>query len=137
MAASVCSPAPFRSRLFPCLIACLATASILGCRKDPYPCVKVSGKVTYEDGSLIPAERIRIQFVSQTPPVDPKTSPKTGSAEASRTTGRFDSDDVCPGGRDYLGRAQGRYPMHSQGLTDARPCSGGILGPCQDAVDRA
>jgi hypothetical protein len=47
--------------------------------------------VTYEDGSLIPAERIRIVFVSQAPLIDPKTSPRRGLAEADRTTGKFDS----------------------------------------------
>lgn len=91
MAASDCSLVLFQARRFACIIASLAVTFTLGCRKDPYPCVKVSGKVTYEDGSLIPAERIRIQFVSQTPPIDPKTTPKTGTAEASKSTGIFDS----------------------------------------------
>jgi len=45
--------------------------------------------VTYEDGSLIPAERIRLVFVSQTPPIDPKTAPRNGAADADVKTGEF------------------------------------------------
>jgi len=91
VAASLPSLVPFPARLLPCLIGCLALASVLGCHKTPYSCVKVSGKVTYEDGRLIPAEKIRILFVSQTPPIDAKTSPRNGNAEADVATGRFDS----------------------------------------------
>ena len=62
----------------------------LGCHRAPYACEKVSGKVAYEDGSLIPAERIRIVFVSQKPPIDPKTGPRNGAADADPQTGKFD-----------------------------------------------
>ncbi len=41
----------------------------------------VSGKVTYEDGTPIAAKRVRVQFVPQVPPVNPKQHPHAGSAE--------------------------------------------------------
>ncbi len=71
------------------MFACLALAIAPGCHREPYSCVKVSGKVTYEDGSLIPADRIEVAFFPQTPPIDPKTPPKAGSAEADGKTGAF------------------------------------------------
>ena len=71
--------------------ACLALLAFAGCQKGPYSCMKVSGKVTYEDGSLIPAERIRLVFVSQRPPIDPKIAPRNGTAEVDVKTGVFNS----------------------------------------------
>ena len=70
------------------LLVMLATA--VGCKREPYACVPVSGKVTYEDGSLIPAERIRLIFVSQAPPANPKAYPRDGSAMVNVKTGTFD-----------------------------------------------
>ena len=68
----------------------LALAAISGCsRSQPYSCVKVSGKVTYKDGSLIPAQRMRLIFVPQTPAIDPKTPPKDGMTEVDVQTGKF------------------------------------------------
>jgi hypothetical protein len=67
-------------------------AGVAGCGKQtPYACVPVSGKVTYEDGSLIPADEIRLVFLSQTPPTDPTTPPRNGNARADGKTGMFDS----------------------------------------------
>jgi hypothetical protein len=68
---------------------CLPFLAGFGCNKRPYACDKVSGKVTYEDGSLIPAERIRMVFVPQRPPIDPKTAPRNGTADADVKTGAF------------------------------------------------
>ena len=44
--------------------ACLLLLCGCGAR-DPFGYVKVSGRVTYEDGSRIPAERIVLTFVPQ------------------------------------------------------------------------
>ena len=47
------------------LLWCLA-ASLTGCGSGaPFDIVSVSGKVTYQDGSLIPADRIVVTFVPQ------------------------------------------------------------------------
>jgi hypothetical protein len=54
---------------------CLASILWLaGCGgSQPFSTVPVSGKVMYEDGSLIPAPQIQVMFVPQVPPVDKKT----------------------------------------------------------------
>jgi hypothetical protein len=71
-------------------VGALALAAISGCgRSHPYSCVKVSGKVTYKDGSLIPAQRMRLIFVPQTPAIDPKTPPMKGMTEVDVKTGNF------------------------------------------------
>ena len=68
----------------------VSLAGLSGCGSgDPFPYVKVSGKVSYDDGSLIPADRIVVQFVPQVPPLDPKTVPPYGLAEVDPKTGRF------------------------------------------------
>jgi hypothetical protein len=73
------------------LVLLLVLLGFCGCDKQPYSTVKVSGKVTYEDGSLIPADRIHIIFVSQAKPIDPKIHPRAGLADADPKTGKFDS----------------------------------------------
>jgi len=73
-----------------CLISLAAAVVSDGCSdKRPYRCVPVSGNVTYQDGSLIPADQIHLTFISQTPPVN-STPPKYGAADADGKTGRFD-----------------------------------------------
>ena len=65
--------------------------AVSGCGDSkPYSCVKVSGKVTYDDDSLIPADEIRLTFLSQTPPIDPKIPPHNGTVDADGKTGQFD-----------------------------------------------
>jgi len=65
-------------------------AAAVGCKREPYACVPVSGKVTYDDGSLIPADKIRIKFLSQATPSDPKLHPREGAAKVNVKTGAFD-----------------------------------------------
>jgi hypothetical protein len=72
------------------LILAILLVATGGCRRHPYACVPVSGKVTYEDGSLIPAEKIRLVFISQAPPDDPKVPPRDGAAIVDVKTGTFD-----------------------------------------------
>jgi hypothetical protein len=62
-----------------------------GCSKTgPYSCTNVSGKVMYEDGSLIPADQIQVVFLPQMTPIDSRTPPKPGRADADGKTGKFD-----------------------------------------------
>jgi hypothetical protein len=66
---------------------CVALATTLvalsGCNPHPYSTTKASGKITYDDGSPIPAKGgIRLQFYSQAPVVSQKTPPRTGMAMA-------------------------------------------------------
>ncbi len=73
------------------LVFVFALAAIAGCSRQPYGCVPVSGRVTYDDGSLIPADKIRLMFVSRAPPVDQKHHPRDGSTVVDVKTGTFDS----------------------------------------------
>ncbi len=52
---------------------------------------KVSGKICYEDGTLIPSEGnyLRLTFYSQTPPMDSKTHPRPATAEVNLQDGTF------------------------------------------------
>jgi hypothetical protein len=71
---------------------------------NPWSTVDVSGKITYEDGSVIPAQSIKLYFASQTPPADAKTFPKQGSVGVNAADGSFDKittykygDGLIPG----------------------------------------
>jgi hypothetical protein len=75
----------------------IALASVLptviiavGCgQSTPFDIVKVKGKVTYEDGSLIPAHRLVVKFHPQVEAIDAKTHPRYAQAEADPKTGEF------------------------------------------------
>ncbi len=68
----------------------ITTVALGGCgNPEPFAYVKVKGKVTYEDGTLIPASRIVVSFVSQAPPIDGKTHAPPGRAEVDVKTGEF------------------------------------------------
>jgi hypothetical protein len=66
-----------------------AVVAVAGCSKEPFPFAQVSGRVTYEDGSVIPAPVVRVIFISLAPPVDNKTFPRPGMAEVDPATGKF------------------------------------------------
>jgi hypothetical protein len=62
----------------------------VGCGSDaPFEMAQVQGKVTYEDGSLIDAPRVVVEFHPQAEPLDPKTYPKPASAEVNTADGTF------------------------------------------------
>ncbi len=72
-------------------VALLALAGLCGCGgSDPFPYVKVKGTITYDDGSLIPADRIELRFISQAPPLNPQTYPRKGVANVDPKTGAFE-----------------------------------------------
>lgn len=71
-------------------MAAVLLAGLSGCGGgDPFGVVPVSGKVTYDDGSLIPAERIAVTFVPQAEAKDQKTFPRLGKADVDVKTGEF------------------------------------------------
>ena len=83
--------------------ACCGMLLLAGCEQPPYKTVPVSGKVTYDDGTPIPAQRVRVQFVPLVAPVNAKQYPHPGNAElspdgtfANVTTWKY-ADGVIPG----------------------------------------
>ena len=75
-----------------------------GCSDEPFSFVRVSGKITYADGSLIPGERIVVQFI----PIEAKTSGKR----------------VAGGATGYLNPQDGTFSS----LTTHKPQDGAVPG---------
>jgi hypothetical protein len=73
-------------------VSALCLLLVAGCsgNGDPFSYVKASGKVTYEDGSLIPAKFIMVVFTSEAPPVG-NAHPLLGKAFVDTSTGEFHS----------------------------------------------
>jgi hypothetical protein len=70
--------------------AACCLALVAGCGSgEPFSYVKVSGKVAYEDGSLLPVDALVVFFHPQCGPIDPKTNPKMGMAVVDPKTGEF------------------------------------------------
>jgi len=55
----------------------------------PYDTVSVSGEISYEDGSRIPASQITLIFIPQVAPLDAKTHPRPAVAEVDVNDGTF------------------------------------------------
>lgn len=71
--------------------------------------MKVSGTVTYDDGSLIPGERLVVTFLPQMKALNATTYPRPGIAEVDVNTGKFEcvtshkyGDGVVPGEHKIL-----------------------------------
>lgn len=60
-------------------VCCLSLLSASGCSNEPFPLVRVEGKITYEDGERIPVDSLMIRFVPLTPPLDEKTHARPGT----------------------------------------------------------
>ena len=68
-----------------------SVACAVGCSGgNPYDLVDVSGKVTYDDGSLIPAGSIMLKFDPEAAPIDTKTHPRKGFALVNVGDGTFE-----------------------------------------------
>ena len=72
------------------LFSLLCLTLVTGCGPTPpYATTPISGKVTYEDGSLIPGEQVTVTFVPQTPPIDPRTYPRPAGVVVNAADGTF------------------------------------------------
>lgn len=71
------------------LLIGLLFVAVSGCGKEPFATIPVSGKVTYEDGSLIPAKQIRLEFIPQAEPVNAKLHPRPGTTYVNVADGTF------------------------------------------------
>ncbi len=79
-------------RIWPCLglLSGMILTGVSGCGDGaPFDIVPVTGKVTYEDGSLITAPRVVVSFHPQVEPLDEKTYPRPGTAEVNSKDGTF------------------------------------------------
>jgi hypothetical protein len=66
--------------------------ALAGCGSGkPWELVEVSGKVSYEDGSVIPINSMMLYFASQQPPADAKTFPRQGSVSVNIADGTFNN----------------------------------------------
>jgi hypothetical protein len=63
---------------------------LVGCsgNNDPFSYARVSGTVTYDDGSIIPANKMKVSFHSESPPAGNKY-PRPGWALVDEKTGKF------------------------------------------------
>ena len=74
------------------LAACGVLCLLAGCGGgDPFSYVKVSGKVTYDDGSRIAVPEIKLTFYPLAPPADARTHQRPGVALVNVATGEFSS----------------------------------------------
>lgn len=65
---------------------------VVGCGDgNPFSQVKVTGKVSYEDGTLIPVDGLKLWFVSQEPPKPGGMSPRPAAAPVNVQDGTFDT----------------------------------------------
>lgn len=77
--------------LYKSAVAWAALLGASGCSESsPYDLVTVSGKVSYDDGSLIPASSIMLKFDPEAAPLDAKTHPRKGFALVNVGDGTFD-----------------------------------------------
>lgn len=87
------------------LFAFLILTTVSGCGEGgPFEYVPVSGKVTYEDGSLIEADSIRLGFTALDYPGDITLRPRPAKASLNVADGTFDcvtsykyADGLVPG----------------------------------------
>jgi hypothetical protein len=73
-------------------------ACVAGCSKTPYEIVPIHGKVTYKDGSLIPAESVFLWFYPQVDPLKPNVHARPGIATLNAKDGTFAYVSTCEHG---------------------------------------
>jgi hypothetical protein len=105
------------------LLAVLSAAAA-GCgSSNPYATVEISGKVTYEDGSLIQAEAIELVFSPQVQAVNAATSPRDARAVVNVADGTF----TCATSYEYGdGVIPGKHKVAVQPLKDGAPLRGPV-----------
>lgn len=76
-------------------LAALLPVAVAGCSSEPYETIPVSGKITLEDGSLVPAGVLKVLFVPQVEPIDAKTHPRPAYGLVNVRDGTFGSDEYA------------------------------------------
>ena len=77
------------------LALAMVLVSLAGCSKTPYDIVPIHGKVTYKDGSLIPAGSVFLGFHPQVDPLKPSVHARPGLAELNSADGTFAYASTC------------------------------------------
>jgi hypothetical protein len=86
----------------------------------PYPVARVSGLVSYRDGSPLPGDALQLTFYPQAAPLDGRTHPRAGSALVDGKTGRFEAATTF-GPRDGLIRGKHKVTVHLPGRLPLPP----------------
>ena len=102
------------------LLFAVTCCLLLGCGSSgPFDYEKVSGRITYEDGSPIPGPALRLRFVAQDAPEVERAFPRPAFAIVN-AEGEFDcvtshkyGDGLIPG--------KHKVSIEMEGLPDARP----------------
>jgi hypothetical protein len=100
------------------LLMLVSTVCLGGCRDDnPFSQVPVSGRILYEDGSIIPAKAMRLVFSSEAPAVG-NQHPRPASAFVNVSDGTFSEATTLTNG-DGLVRGKHKVvvdltPLESQ-----------------------
>jgi hypothetical protein len=98
---------------------------VAGCgNREPYQQVSVSGKITYQDGSLIPVDKLVLTFLPQGEPIDARTHPRPGTASVD-TSGHFDSATTH---KANDGLVRGKHKVSLAGV-NGKPLPSSIVGP--------
>ena len=106
------------------LVAC--SPLLAGCgAKDPFRYVRVSGKVTYEDGSLVPVDSLRLTFSADPPVKVGKDHARPGVATVDRANGEFRSVTSHTAGD---GLVAGKYKVTLAGV-NATSLSPSVVPP--------
>lgn len=120
------SARPSRIKLCSLGVAALA---IVGCwSSTPYPLTQVEGNVLYEDGSLIPAETVRLQFISLAETKSPKYPPKKANVQVDATTGRLTKATTYRYGDGVI---RGEHRVIVQAMNGGRPDVGLVPSSCE------
>src|SRR5262249_19886111 len=100
-------------RLFLILTCCIC----IGCGSSgPFKYVKTSGKITYDDGTPIPARNIRLQFAAQDAPRVEGAHPRPAIANVNEQ-GEFD----CVTSYKYCdGLIRGKHKVAIEQATDSK-----------------
>jgi hypothetical protein len=108
------------------LFAFVLLAPLVGCgTREPFELVRASGRVRYEDGTLIPVKNLTINFHPQAAAKNNKTYPRTGSALIDSATGAFSSvtshrhaDGIVKGKHKVTLHLPGRMPLPPEIASD-------------------
>lgn len=100
-------------------IALICCCSAIGCGSGgPYDYEKVSGKITYDDGTAIPGGGLRLRFVAQEAPQVENAFPRPAFANVD-SNGEFENVTSHKFG-DGLIPGKHKVAIEKEGMPDAR-----------------